>query len=468
VRHPDGRESRIAARVEEGGEYLRAADISLVLGASLHWRPDLLKMTIRLGEHRVKVTAENPNVIVDGTAIHLLSPVIYRDGDVYLPTELVGDVLAGLAPFPVRWDPERRTLFLGGGGARVLGARLEERPGGLEATVLTTGRPPFLEAYGTDGALEVRLAGVALQDESLPAPPEGGILRGWEWKARADTVVLRIFPGEQVVEHRIVRSAMPEALRIRLSSVPLVDFEGAASDAIELLTSSLRRNIDGETVVVIDPGHGGEDPGVSVGGASEGAAMLDLALRLRTALEEAGIARVVLTRAEDGSAGVRERTEAANRARGDLLVSLHVNASAASDVSGAEVYVRSIGRGGEDRIQRAAAEAAAIYAETPLGGALSGDIRFVPWEAVQGAYRAESRAAGRLIAGELSADGGAAARVKEAPIAVLLGAEMPGVLVEVGFATNEEDARRLDGDENRARIAGLLARGVASFLGGAE
>jgi N-acetylmuramoyl-L-alanine amidase len=42
------------------------------------------------------------------------------------------------------------------------------------------------------------------------------------------------------------------------------------------------------------------------------------------------------------------------------------------------------------------------------------------------------------------------------------------VLVEVGFATNEEDARRLDGEENRARIAGLLARGVAAFLGGAE
>jgi N-acetylmuramoyl-L-alanine amidase len=394
--------------------------------------------------------------------------VIYRDGDVYLPTDLVGDVLAGLASFPARWDPERRTLFLGGGGARVLGVRLEERPGGLEAIVRTAGRPPFVEASGADGALEIRLPGVTLEDGSLPAPPEGEILRGWEWGTRADTVVLRVFPGEGVVEHRIVRSAMPEALRIRLSSVPLVDFEGAASDAIELLTSSLRRNVDGEAVVVVDPGHGGDDPGVSVGGFSEGAAMLDLALRLRSALEEAGIARVVLTRAEDVSAAVRERTEAANRARGDLLLSLHVNASAASGVSGAEVYVRSLGRGGEDRIQKAAAEAAAIYAETPLGGALSGDIRFVPWEAVQEAYRAESRAAARLIAGELSGDGGDAARVKEAPIAVLLGAEMPGVLVEVGFATNEEDARRLDGEENRTRIAGLLARGVAAFLGGAE
>ncbi|MFH1680339.1 MAG: N-acetylmuramoyl-L-alanine amidase [Candidatus Eisenbacteria bacterium] len=467
MRHADGRTSRLPLETHGGEKYVQAPDVSLLYGASLHWRPDLLKMTLRVGDHRVKVTAENPNVVVDGAVLHLLSPVIYRNGNLLLPLDLVVRVLAGLAPVPVRWDAEAGRLFIGSIGKRILGVRLEERPDGLDATILTSGDPEYEEGRSEGGGIVIRFPSLDLAEDSLPPPPGGNLLVGWAWEVRADSVLLHLLPGSAYVEHRVGRRVRPEGVRVRLAAAPIVDFSGAVSEAIEVLTRPKGERRGGGRIVVIDPGHGGSDTGcVLPGGASEKAIVLDLALRLREELEGTGGIRVLLTREEDAALGIRARAESANRARGDFFLSLHVNGSPAAARSGAETYVHTHGRAAEERIRKAIAEAASVYGEAPLGGALSGEIRFVPWEAVQDLHQRRSREAARLIAGELlGVEGIEREEAREAPVAVLTGADMPAVLVEVGFGTSPGEGALLSREEERTRLAEALARSIARFLG---
>jgi N-acetylmuramoyl-L-alanine amidase len=468
VRHADGRTSDLVLETREGGRYLRASDVSLLLGASLDRRPDLLKMTIRLGDHRVKVTAENPNIVVDGAVVRLLSPVIFRDGDFLLPLELVGDVLAGLALFPARWEGASCVLHIGSVGMRILGVRLEEHSGRADATILTAGNPDFEEGRGGIGTIVVRFPALEIADDSLPQPGDGSLIAGWAWEARADSVFLRVLPGAACLDHRVERRVRPEGVRIRFSASPIADLGDAVSAAVEVLTRPRREGRGGEQVIVLDPGHGGSDAGCLLpGDLPEKTLVLDLALRLRRALEGIGGMRVVLTREEDIDLGLRSRAESANRARGDLFVSLHLNGSLAPGRSGAETYVHTLARSGEERIRKAIAEAASLYGEAPLGGALTEEIRLVPWEAVQELHRARSLEAARGIEEELrGARGIESAGAREAPFAVLVGVDMPAVLVEVGFATHPEEGSLLARDEERARLAESLARAIARFLRG--
>ncbi len=465
VRYADGRVTGVPIVTIDGRGHLRASDVSLLLGASVHWRPDLLKMTLRLGEHRVKLTAENPNVVVDGDTRHFPSPVLFREGDLLLPIDLVGSVLVPLVPFPARLDEAARVLHLGSASERILGVTLAERPDGLEATVRTAGSPAFDEGVDSAGAIAIRFAGLPVDDDALPYPPDPSLIRSWRWEVRPDSAILLIEPGEALVDRRVSRRVRPEGLSIRLASVPILDLAGEAAGAIDVLTKPKGGAAGGPCFVVIDPGHGGSDYGTTRPGLPpEKEITLDLALCLREELERRGVS-AVLTREADAEMGARRRTETANRLGGGLLISLHMNGSSLPGGSRTETYVYSLGGGGEERIRRAIAEAAALYGNATLGGAVSGDIRLVPWEAVQEIHEAESRAAAERIAADLSG-AGAAVPVRPGPVAVLKGADMPALLLEVAWSDDESGLPSAETEEGRTRLAGLLAGAIALVAGG--
>ncbi|NNE07803.1 MAG: hypothetical protein HKN20_04495, partial [Gemmatimonadetes bacterium] len=108
VRMPASEPRTFATSEWNGVEYITADDVSLIYSASLYWRPELQKMTLRLGDFHVKVTAENPNVVIDERVIHLGAPVLFREGHMQLPLDFVTNFLPDLCPYPVLWRPEPR------------------------------------------------------------------------------------------------------------------------------------------------------------------------------------------------------------------------------------------------------------------------------------------------------------------------------------------------------------------------
>jgi N-acetylmuramoyl-L-alanine amidase len=201
----------------------------------------------------------------------------------------------------------------------------------------------------------------------------------------------------------------------------------------------------GPPVVVVDPGHGGSDVGVHGGqGLLEKDCMLALALALQKAL--APKYRVALTRSDDQQVGLDLRPGLANRMEAAAFVSLHAGGSFLHGPRGATIYFYKGGGAGE---------------EPPARAPLAQEER-PHWEHLQERHLASSRALAKALLNPLSEM--AEASVVGAPLAVLAGADLPAVLVEVGYLTNPFDARQLGDPEAVNALAQAIAAGVADFL----
>lgn len=214
--------------------------------------------------------------------------------------------------------------------------------------------------------------------------------------------------------------------------------------------------------IVIDAGHGGHDAGaIGPKGLREKSVALDVALRLRDALERDGF-RVIMTRSDDRFIPLGRRSEIANRAEADLFVSIHANASRRRSVSGYEVYYLS-----EAMDDHARALETTENADLPsdVGGVTSNQTEAIVWDLVYTENRAESTELASAIARSLkSAQVYSKNRgVKSARFAVLRGSRMPAVLVEVGFITNPGEEAALRSGSYRQKLAGAVRNGIVNF-----
>jgi N-acetylmuramoyl-L-alanine amidase len=224
---------------------------------------------------------------------------------------------------------------------------------------------------------------------------------------------------------------------------------------------SLARQLGlGVSRVVIDPGHGGRDPGAMSGKLSEADLVLDIALRLEKLLLAQPGVEVVLTRRTDVYVPLEERTAIANRERADLFLSIHANASRRKDARGIETYVLNFA---------STPEAEAVAARE--NSASRRDMRHLPDIVRAIALNNkldESRDFAQKVQRALVASFGAKDQprdlgVKQAPFVVLIGAQMPSILAEVSFITNPKDNQLLRTPAHRQRIAVALFEGVRQY-----
>jgi N-acetylmuramoyl-L-alanine amidase len=213
--------------------------------------------------------------------------------------------------------------------------------------------------------------------------------------------------------------------------------------------------------IVIDPGHGGHDPGAQISGRTEAAIVLDVALRLEKLLVEAGGNEVVLTRRTDTYVSLEERTAIANRAQADLFLSIHVNAHRNRAVSGVETYLLNFAD---------TPDAASVAArENASAGMNMGSLPDVVKAIALNSKSDESRDFAEMVQQAMVKRLAAANRnvknrgVKQAPFVVLVGAVMPSVLVEISFITNTQEARLLRDGTYRQRVAAALADAIQRY-----
>ena len=223
----------------------------------------------------------------------------------------------------------------------------------------------------------------------------------------------------------------------------------------------------GHFLVMIDPGHGGYDPGTQ---ASAGAVEKDLALqiatRLKAALEVRGI-RAELTRSSDVFISLAERTRIANRADADLFVSIHLNSSPNTGTTGIEVYyLNNTTDRGTIRLARMENAGADGY-----GAPDASNLNYILTDLRQNYKAAEAASVARMIDAQAVADLDAgfglnvnALGAKMGPFYVLVGAHMPAVLVECGFMSNAGEAARLASADYQDVLAGAIATAVAHYF----
>ena len=236
------------------------------------------------------------------------------------------------------------------------------------------------------------------------------------------------------------------------------------ADPLPVETEPLPRR-SGKWRIVLDPGHGGGDPGAARGALKEKELVLDVARRAAGMLNETGRFEARLTRSDDRLIALRRRFAIAEETEADAFVSIHVNASKTRRAYGVEVFFLSMG-GASDEASR---ELARMENEADPDYVISEDslMKEIPFlfdlrqsDTLLRSSRLAESILGCFEGSQLAASRG----VKQAGFAVLKSFQIPSVLVELGFISNTQEAKRLKDARHRDRLARCVADGTIAYF----
>jgi N-acetylmuramoyl-L-alanine amidase len=349
----------------------------------------------------------------------------------------------------------------------------------------TTGSPEaYLLRSVNDQTLEWVLYNTALHENYEARPPKGPVER-YTSTQRNGHLVLRVRLDEKhTVSPTAYRDGASSDLLLNLAyegAAPVADAPSSAPPASQSPTTEvdLEMNDNGGRgamarasrersrldTVVIDPGHGGKDPGAVAHGLYEKDIVLDVALQLGEYIENRLDLEVVYTRTDDRFIALEERGHFANRMGGDLFISLHVNAARSAAVKGTETYF--LGRSKTDAARKVMKRENSVvrqYEENPDRYDEYDAEAFVKGELFLSASMQFSEEFAAIVQDQFKHRVKRRSRgVRQAGFYVLWSASMPSVLVELGYLTNRQESRFLNSDRGQTYLASAIFRAVRKY-----
>jgi N-acetylmuramoyl-L-alanine amidase len=220
-------------------------------------------------------------------------------------------------------------------------------------------------------------------------------------------------------------------------------------------------------VIVIDPGHGGKDPGCVVNGYQEKDIILQVSKKLKEALTQQGY-EVYLTREGDTYPGLKERSAVANNKQPVVLLSIHANAAPNKKATGVEVFVGSAQIHGEGAADVANRENQRFISEG-YTEEQNGKINSTLLDSYYLGSRTVSMKLGSLIENNIVKETGQASRgLKEAPLILLKGMYFPSCLIEIGFLSNPTEAKNLANGAFQDKLVRGIVVGIKQFMSSSD
>jgi len=455
----------LATRVMAGQEMFALDELARLFSLTIREDAAAGGLTVTAGNQTIVLSAGQSLASVSGRLISLPAPPAHEGRTWYVPVDFVTRALGPALTTRVELRKPSRLLLIGDVRAPRVVGRMD--PLG-SATRLTLDIAPATPHTISQEAqrLIVKFEADTL-DVALPA-------------STSPDLVQNIHQGD--TPSSIAIDLGPKFATFRTSDVPgdrgagrlVIDIAGQATEVtqptppgppaqppteipplIDLVPSGTLR------AIVIDAGHGGNEPGAKgPGGALEKDVTLAVARRLKGTLEGRLGIRVILTRDGDATMGLDERAAVANNNKADLFVSLHANASMRPGVSGAEVFYLSLDEYGDAAQRVAKGDSESL----PVFGGGNRDIEMILWEMAQARYIQESAALAQGVESALREHVPMSARaIQRAPLRVLVGANMPAVLVEMGFITNAAQEKQLTSDDFQNRVVQALVGAITRF-----
>ena len=471
----------------------------------LDLRDDTVTGTLALGsgQQEVLLTAGERLVSVGGRLVSLGSPPRQIEGRWWVPLDFINRALSSIADRRVEVRPRSGLVLIGDVNVPRVAARYRPRARTGRLSVETTPGTPH-RIIEEPGRLRLRFEADAIDVVRL-SPARGEIVRSIAIDADLPGLTIELGPAfdsfrvaqpaaaggearlvidlrtaEAAASSEAATAARPAAERAAPGARPgsptgsaararpgarpagrpgdAVRPGGDRPDAEALPDFAAAPTI---RTIVVDAGHGGPDEGAhGPDGTLEKDVTLGVARRLRAAIEAQLGARVILTRTGDTVVPIDERAAVANNNKADLFISLHANSSRSAARRGAEVFYLSIEDYGAEA--REVAEREAPLLSVVGGGAREIDI--VEWEMAQARHVDRSARLAELVEDELRQRVPMSPRaMQQAPFRVLVGANMPAVLVEMGFISNPDQERQLTAASFQNEVVEALIASVLRF-----
>jgi N-acetylmuramoyl-L-alanine amidase len=450
----------LALTVVNGQEFVALDDLAAAFQLAVREASGAVTVTYKA--RTIVLPPDQALASISGRLVALPSRPMRTGGRWSVPVEFVSRALALV--YDARLDLRRTSHLLLVGDVRVPRVTVRHDPLGSAArlTIDATPRAPS-SVVQEGGRVVVRFEADAL-DVVPPVMSPQGIING----VRVDGLALGIELGPRFASFRSTTETLDNTTRL------ILDFTARAADPSAAPAApatppapeipSLNQPAPPISTMVIDPGHGGADAGArGARGTLEKDVTLAVARKLKAALEGRLGIRVILTRDDDRHVPLDERSAVANNNKAGLFVSLHANASVRPAVQGASLVVAGLSDADRTRTPAAAVR-------LPVFGGGLRAIELVPWDVAQLGFIRRSDEAARLIAVELQRSVPVAEpAVIHAPFRVIESANMPAVVIELGYLSNPDQEAQLATGEFQTTVAQAIMEAVVRFrdyLGG--
>jgi N-acetylmuramoyl-L-alanine amidase len=446
-----------------GQELIALDDVASLFGVTV--REDALAggITVTSRGRTIVMSADQPMASVTGRVVALPSPAVRNGRRWLVPVEFLTRALAPI--YEQRIDLRRPSRLLIVGDLRVprVTARIDTAGPPTRATIEVSPVTP-VNATIEAGRIVLRVEADAL-DLALPQGGNGLIE---QIRAGDQVNTLTLVVNARAGTPRVTPTTADDVTRVLIEVPPAVaptetttaPPPPALPAEPPTLVATPRRGLQ---TIVLDPGHGGADIGVrGASGAEEKAITLEVARRLRATIESRLGIHVILTRDDDRAVGPDERAAVANNSKADLFLSLHANAAPAAAVSGAEVFHLRLDREGEDARRAAQAEAVSL----PVLGGVSRELEVIRWDLAQARHVEASAVLAGMLEEELRGHVTMGPRPRQqAPLRVLVGANMPAALIEMAYLTNPEQEKVAQSEAYQNLVAQSIFDAMVKFRG---
>ena len=435
----------------EGHQYIALPDLKKIYGGELFWEPLGKKAMWEVKEHQFKFTLFSPYILLDEEAYNLTLPVELKQGKVYLPFKTFWPVLESIEP-PEEVVKKR--------DYNIYDLKVSQKMNGF-LIEMNLSEPLSYEVFKSEnnwliinffeGKIDtiyfskLNIAGVILESKAYQ----------FQGSAQLSLKLYKEFPRE----NHFIKSTPDGLFRLQITLEDTTQIQSPEeNEEIE------KNQID---VIIIDPGHGGENSGaVGSKGLKEKDVVLDIALRLEKLLKEEGNEdlKAYLTRRGDYFVPLEQRSLFANQKGGDLFVSIHANAAKRKKASGTEVYFLAQANNDEARAV-AALENSAILFERPEGTQVdTSELDFILMDMLQTEFLKESSDLAQMLHDRMKGSLNIPSRgVDQAGFFVLNKTYMPSVLVETAFISNLEEEKLLNKGTFRQKIAEAIYQAILDF-----
>jgi N-acetylmuramoyl-L-alanine amidase len=418
----------------DGRESVTLAEFAAKTGSRHAWVAAKKKGVLVYAGHTYVFTAANRTVVIDNQAgIHLPEPIGWDGVNLYIPVGMLERIFS-VTPSQLKpsEDIKIEKIILSGSDPTTIQILAS---GGIACDVV--------ERSGTNVVLKVE----AGSNVSQITP--SGLVSSADIKNQNKKTTIDLKLSKEV---KVTSKGIPNGIE--------VTFASTGTEAAVTQPAAKKK-----LVIVIDPGHGGKDPGaIGKKGTHEKAMALDTSLRLKKLLEAQGHT-VYMTRTTDKYVPLADRTKYANAKKADLFISIHYNANRSSSPHGFETYFLGMHRLEYAKNVALRENASLKYDIGENAYDPDAVLNDIIATLLTNRFQRESEELAGYIQDASAAKTGFANRgLNQAGFYVLKGCSMPAVLVEGGFLSNPGEEAKIRQSAYRQKVAEGIAQGVAKYI----
>jgi N-acetylmuramoyl-L-alanine amidase len=437
--------------------YTPVIQLADVLNFNVFVSPVNKKVGLTRDQHEILLTPRNPFMLVDKRPVQMPSPPMPVGNQLCVPLSFFVYATQNIYARALKFDQSRLALEMESGGHSISEIRIEPMKNGSLIHILT-GRPFRLEdislsinrnwlnvtVFGGEGdsTALASTAGAGIIEQVVPYCFENSLQLSFRMNRHVEYREVDVKPGEILVSLRTAQNSLP-----------------VSGQSVE---DRKRWLID---TIILDPGHGGRDPGALGSSTKEKDVTLKIALYLKEYLNrQLPDVRVIMTRDSDRTLGLKDRTQCANENKGKLFISIHANANESSKARGFSTYFLGQHKSKEAMAVVQKENSAVQFEQNPEIYKEYEGIDFILKAIEANIYMKESEQLAALVnrclgdQTELPDQG-----VHQAGFWVLVGAAMPSILVETAFISNRYEERLLKTRSFQRKIADAIGESIVQF-----